>query len=77
MELVIASEVFELHGRVGSRLKKVALAAAKKWAGAEQTASGLLVTYLQKNVQAYKSFVVRLSQGTSTGRTGAAHGSSF
>ena len=58
IELVIASEVFELHGQAGNRLRKIALAAAKRWAGADQTASGLLVTYLKKNVQSYKYFVV-------------------
>lgn len=58
VEFVIASEIFELYGQSGVRLKKIALAAAKRWAGADQTASGLLVTYLRKNVQSYKYFVV-------------------
>lgn len=56
---MIASEVFELHGPAGSQLRKIALAAARRWAGADQTASGLLVTYLRKSVQSYKYFVVR------------------
>ena len=63
LQLLVASEVFELHGTIGARLRKVALAAAKKWAGLDQVASGLLVSYLRSNVPSAKSFVVRrLSQ---------------
>ena len=58
LQLVIASEVFEQLGQVGTRLKRVALAAARRWAGPEQTATGLLVTYLQKNVPSASFFVV-------------------
>ena len=55
--------MFELHGAIGERLRKVALTAAKKWAGLDQVASGLLVSYLRANVPSAKSFVVRrLSQ---------------
>lgn len=54
----MASEVFELLGDAGRRLKVVAMSAAKKWAGPEQAASGLLITYLEKNVLSAKSFLV-------------------
>ena len=55
---MVASEVFELLGETGRRLKAVAMSAAKKWAGPEQAASGLLVTYLEKNVPSAKPFLV-------------------
>lgn len=34
------------------------MSAAKKWAGPEQAASGLLISYLEKNVLSAKSFLV-------------------
>ena len=58
LQLVVASEVFELLGETGRRLKAVAMSAAKKWAGPEQAASGLLITYLEKNVPSAKAFLV-------------------
>lgn len=61
LQLVVASEVFELLGETGRRLKAVALSAAKKWAGPEQAASGLLITYLEKNVLSASSFLVGAS----------------
>lgn len=59
---MVASEVFELLGDTGRRLKAVAMSAAKKWAGPEQAASGLLITYLEKNVLSAKSFLVCFHQ---------------
>lgn len=58
LQLVVASEVFELLGETGRRLKAVAMSAAKKWAGPEQAASGLLISYLEKNVPSAKPFLV-------------------
>ena len=62
LQLVVASEVFELFGETGRRLKAVAMTSAKKWAGPEQAASGLLITYLEKNVPSARSFQVTMEQ---------------
>ena len=60
LQVVVASEVFELFGDTGKRLRAVAMSAAKKWAGPEQAASGLLISYLEKNVLSAKSFLVSI-----------------
>lgn len=58
LQLVVASEVFDLFGDSGAFLRKVALKASQKWAGADMTANGFLVTYLKKAVPSRSNFLV-------------------
>lgn len=58
--MVVATEVFMLFGETGKQLRKIAMEVAKKWAGVDQAASGLLITFLEKSVPSATSFLASL-----------------
>jgi len=57
LQMVVATEVFDLFGETGKKLRGIAMAVAKKWEGGDQAASGLLITFLEKNVPSATSFL--------------------
>ena len=57
LQIVVASEVFQLFGETGEHLKRVALTASRRWAGPEMTANGFLITYLRKAVPSRSHFL--------------------
>jgi hypothetical protein len=61
LQMVVATEVFELFGETGQKLRAIAIAVAQRWEGVEQAATGILITYLERNIPSATSFLASLS----------------